>query len=64
MPFYKVHYSSMTANYGPSIVEAENEYSARRKFAGTAFSSSEMGLIEVREISSEEISKALKQTIK
>lgn len=61
MPLYSVSYGSMTAHYGPSIVEAESEYEARRKFAGTAFSSGEMGCISAREVSSREIAQALRE---
>jgi len=55
MPIYKVTYSSMTAHYGPTIVEAEDEAQARRLFAKGAFSQNEMGCISAREVDTEEI---------
>lgn len=60
MAFYKVTYGSMSAFY-EGTVEADNEDSARRKFAGSAFSRNEMPLIKAREISSYEIMKALRR---
>ncbi len=45
MSIYKVSYHSMSACYGPSLIEADSEWEARRKFAGTAFSRGEMSLI-------------------
>lgn len=47
---YKVMYQSMTATYGPRIIEADNEYDAKRIFAGTAFRKEEYGLIKVKKI--------------
>lgn len=58
---YRVTYQSMTAFYGPSFVEADSEYEARRKFAGTAFSAGEMALIKARQISSSELQRALRE---
>ena len=62
MPMYRVTYQSMTAFYGPSFVEADSEYEARRKFAGSAFSQGEMSLIRAREVSPSEIRRALQET--
>jgi hypothetical protein len=59
---YRVTYQSMTAFYGPSFVEADSEYEARRKFAGSAFSQGEMSLIRAREVSPSEIRRALQET--
>jgi hypothetical protein len=58
---YRVSYGSMTAHYGPSFIEAESEYEARRKFAGTAFSRDEMGCITARPVSSDEVRRALQR---
>ena len=51
---YRVRYSSMTASYGPAIIEADSEWEAKRKFANGAFSQSEMALITARQITLEE----------
>ena len=59
MPFYSVSYNSMTATYGPSVIEADSEIQARLRFKGTAFSSNELPLISAREISAREIQQAL-----
>lgn len=61
MPMYSVSYSSMSAHYGPSFVEADSEYEARVKFRGTAFSQNEMGCISAREVSAREIASALRE---
>lgn len=58
---YRVTYQSMTAFYGPSFVEADSEYEARRKFAGSAFSAGEMALIKARPVSSVEMQRALRE---
>lgn len=58
---YRVTYQSMTANYGPSFIEADSEYEARRRFAGTAFSKEEMGCIKAREVSPAEVARALRR---
>lgn len=58
---YRVTYSSMTAHYGPSFIEAASEYEARRKFAGTAFSKGEMSLIKATAVSATEIKRALRE---
>ena len=58
---YRVTYQSMTAFYGPSFIEADSEYEARRKFAGTAFSQGEMVLIKASPVSSNEIARALRE---
>ena len=42
---YRVRYSSMTASYGPSFIEADSPAEAKRKFANGAFSKGEMTLI-------------------
>lgn len=44
---YKITYESMTARYGPRIIEADDELEAKRKFAGTAFRKEEYRLIRV-----------------
>jgi len=59
MPFFKVSYSSPTAHYGPRVIEANSEYEAKRKFAGTAFSEEEMGMISAKSMSSQEIVDAI-----
>ena len=56
---YRVIYQSMTAFYGPSFIDAESEYEARRRFAGTAFSQSEMSLIKATPVSASDIQRAL-----
>jgi len=58
MAIYKVTYQSMSAFYGPTFVEADDEYSAKVKFAGNAFSRSEFGLIKARESSLKEMRQA------
>lgn len=45
---YKVTYESMTARYGPRTIEADDEYEAKKIFAGNAFRKDEYGLIKVR----------------
>lgn len=61
MPIYKVSYGSMSATYGPNFIEASSEDEARKIFAGTAFSRGEMPLIHAREVSNEEIKRALQR---
>jgi len=62
MPFYRVTYSSMTAQYGPSFIEAEDEYHAKRIFAQHGgFSVGEQAFcMTAREVSSKEIAEALR----
>ena len=55
---YKVTYQSMSAFYGPSFIEAENEDQAKRIFAGSAFNRSEYGLIKVVPSSLKEMQRA------
>lgn len=55
MPMYKVRYQSMTACYGPSYIQADSEWEARRKFAGTAFSQN------ATPVGDTEISRALRE---
>ena len=57
---YRVTYQSMTAFYGPFFVEADSEYEARRKFAGSAFSAGEMSLIKASPVSAGDIQRALR----
>lgn len=58
--FYSVSYRSMTACYGPRIIEAEDEYSAKRKFAGNSFrGAGEMGCIHAKPVSDKEIMRKL-----
>ena len=59
--YYKVSYHSMTATYGPAIIQADSPEQAKRKFACGAFSSSEMCLITAREISDKEILDSLRK---
>lgn len=61
MAIYRVAYASMTARYGPSYIPAESELEAKRIFAGTAFSSSEFGCITAREVTEQEMTRALRQ---
>lgn len=61
MPMYEVSYQSMTACYGPSYIQADDEDEACRKFGGSAFSQKERGLINATLVSDEEISRALRQ---
>ena len=56
---YRVRYSGMTASYGPSYIEADDEWEAKRKFAKGAFSQGEMALITAKPVSSEEMRRAL-----
>ena len=56
---YRVRYSSMTASYGPSFIEAESVQEAKKKFAKGAFSQGEMNLITATPVSSDEIRDAL-----
>lgn len=62
MAIYRVTYQSMTAFYGPKFVEADDADEARRKFAGTAFSADEIGLIRAREVSAAELKRALAES--
>jgi hypothetical protein len=57
---YRVTYQSMTAFYGPSFIEAEDEYEAKRRFARSAFSQGEMSLIKATPVSASEIASALR----
>ena len=56
---YRVRYSSITASYGPSFIEADSTQDAKRKFANGAFSNGEMTLIIATPVSSDEIRAAL-----
>ena len=47
---YKVTFESLTAFYGPRIIEAENELEAKRIFAGSAFRKEEYSMIKVRKV--------------
>lgn len=57
--YWRVTYHSMTASYGPSFIEAEDEHEAKRKFAKGAFSKGEMSLIKATPVSSRDITEAL-----
>lgn len=57
---YRVTYQSMTAFYGPSFIEADSEYEARKKFGRGAFSESERSLIKARPVSASEVAAALR----
>ena len=57
---YRVTYQSMTAFYGPSYIEAEDAYDAKRKFAKGAFSKGEMSLISAQPVSASEVAAALR----
>jgi hypothetical protein len=60
--FYRVTYQSMTAFYGPSIIEADSEYEAKRKFCNNGtFSQGEMACMRARPVSSKEIANALRE---
>lgn len=59
MTVYRVRYSSITASYGPSYIEAENAQEAKRKFAKGAFSQGEMTLITATPVSLREVMDAL-----
>lgn len=56
---FRVTYQSMTAFYGPSYIEAEDEHQAKRIFARRAFSEGEMSLIKARPVSADEMRRAL-----
>ena len=56
---YRVRYSSITASYGPNLIEAESAQEAKRKFAKGAFSAGEMMLITATPVSFEEACAAL-----
>lgn len=62
MRYFRVVYRSLTAFYGPAFIAAESEAEARRKFAGMAFASKELPLIEARECSAREIEQALSKS--
>lgn len=48
---YKVWYQSMTAFYGPKVIEADSPEEAKQKFnARGAFLPHEVGLISAKEI--------------
>ncbi len=57
---YRVRYSSMTASYGPSYIEADDAYEAKRKFARGAFSQGDMSLITATPVSSRELAEAMR----
>ena len=55
---YKVWYQSMTAFYGPKVIEASCELEAREKFnARGAFNKNEFCLIEAKQITLQEAMK-------
>jgi hypothetical protein len=58
---YRVTYQSMTAFYGPSFIEADDEYEAKRKFAKGAFSQGEMSLITAKPVPASEVAAALRE---
>lgn len=60
MAIYRVTYRSMTASYGPRYFEADTEYEAKSRFRGSAFSRDEMSLMHATEVSSAEVSRALR----
>ena len=51
----------MSACYGPTVIEANSEWEAKRKFAGSAFSSSEISLISAKQMSSQDIMNAIRK---
>jgi len=61
MAIYSISYGSMTAHYGPSIIEADSEDEARNKFGNGAFSQRERCLISARKISTREMASALRE---
>ena len=58
---YRVRYSSMTASYGPSFIEAESAQEAKRKFANGAFSKGEMTLITATPATIREVQEAARE---
>jgi hypothetical protein len=58
MAIYRVTYRSMTARYGPSFIEATGEAEAKRQF-GDCFSNSERAFCTAREVSPDEVRRAL-----
>lgn len=60
MPIFRVTYRSMSAFYGPSFIEAKDEYEARRKFAARAFRPEEMSLIHATPVSADDCARALR----
>ena len=57
--FYKVYYQSMTAFYGPKIVEAESEREAKKIFGGNAVMPGEFGCIKAQPVSDREVLRKL-----
>ena len=63
MPIYRVKYNSMTANYGPSYIEASTPEEAKRKFGGTAFTASERNIcMSAKEVSVDEMRRELESS--
>jgi hypothetical protein len=61
MAIYRVFYQSMTATYGPSFVEADDEEQAKRRF-GDCFSAGERAFcMTAREVSPDEVRRALRR---
>lgn len=58
---YRVRYSSLTASYGPSYIEADSERDAKLKFAKGAFTKGEMALMTATPVSAYEIRRALER---
>lgn len=58
---YRVRYSSMTASYGPSFIEADSPQEAKHKFANGAFSQGEMALITATPATIREVQDAARE---
>ena len=57
MAIYRVSYRNCFASYGPSFIEADSEYEAKRKFGATG---NEMLTTSAREITPDEMRRALR----
>lgn len=55
MSLYRVSYQSMTAFYGPVLIEADNEEEARRRFGRGAFNGGERTLIRAVPVSDSDL---------
>ncbi len=56
MPFFRVFYQSMTATYGPCVIEAETASDAKKKFGRGCFTPGEQAFcMTARKATIEEI---------
>lgn len=64
MAIYKVRYSSMTASYGPSYIEADSPEEAKRKFGkpGTFSEGERAFCMTAREVTLQEMKRALQNS--